>query len=413
MASRLMELPSFDNIVASFSRSYSYDKTYQAIEDDSAVIIHSSGTTGVPKPIYLTHGFLGTIDKQTQVPVPDGRVSAIPNQLSHDDLFLSTTPFFHLMGIFALVMSIFNRVPFVYLPATSSPADALVEVIKAERPTVAAITPALVEAVGQSASALHILSTVRTVCISGAPLAPHIGQALSKTTNLVSILGASKLGLVLSLVPEHKADWEYLEWNPNYPTRMDSCSDNSSLYELVIERNETRDIQGIFHVFPDLKEYRTKDLFSPHPTRHNLWRYEGRLDDTIIFHNGQKINPIPMEKIIESHPLVSRALVIGDRRPHAALLVEPSEESSVSNGDKSAVTEFVHTIWPVVELANELVPPGVHIGIMRIGLSSPNKPFRTTSEGSTQRRTVLQDYEQEIERIYQHDNYWYTMFKNG
>ena len=47
MAPRLMELPSFDNIVASFSRSYSYDKTYQAIEDDSAVIIHSSGTTGM------------------------------------------------------------------------------------------------------------------------------------------------------------------------------------------------------------------------------------------------------------------------------------------------------------------------------------------------------------------------------
>ncbi|KAJ5425808.1 hypothetical protein N7465_000878 [Penicillium sp. CMV-2018d] len=410
----LIEVPSLEKMVANFSNSFPYDTAYQAIEDECAIIIHSSGTTGVPKPIHLTHGFLGTMDKLAQVPVPEGRLSAIPNRLSQDDLFLSTAPFFHLIGIFAEVMSVFNDTPFIYPPpATSLTVDALVQVIRAASPTAAVIMPALVEAIGRSTYALESLSSLRMVCIGGAPLAPDIGEALSKRTNLVSVLGASELGLVPSLIPENKADWEYLEWNPNYHIRMDPSGEDSKLYELVIPRGETRDTQGIFHTFPDLKEYRTKDLFSPHPARPNLWRYEGRLDDTITLIHGQKINPVSMEKVIESHPLVSRAVVIGNRRPHAALLVEPSVGSNVSFASQSSVRELVHAIWPAVERANELAPASGQIGIMRIGLASPDKPFRTTPKGSTQRRMVLEDYEEEIEKIYKHDGYWYNLFRNG
>ncbi|KAJ5451524.1 hypothetical protein N7491_000706 [Penicillium cf. griseofulvum] len=171
----------------------------------------------------------------------------------------------------------------------------------------------------------------------------------------------------------------------------------------LIPRGETRDTHGIFHTFPHLKEYRTKDLFSPHLARPNLWKYEGRLDDTITLNNGQKINPVSMEKVVESHPLVSRAVVIGNRRSHVALLVELAVGSDFSFASKSSVADLVRAIWPVVEKANKLAPGGGQIGIMRIGLASPDKPFRTTPKGSTQRRMVLEDYEEEIEKIYQHD----------
>lgn len=354
------------------------------------------------------------MDKQGQVAVPKGRMSAIPNNLSQNDLFLSTAPFFHIMGIFAGVMSVFHGAPFVYPPpALSLTVDTLVELISAESPTVAVITPTLVEAVGQSASALEVLSTVNMVCIGGAPLAPGIGQAINKKTNLVSVMGASELGLVLSLVPENKADWEYFEWNPNYHLRMDPADNDNKLYELVILRGETRDIYGIFHTFPDLTEYHTKDLFSPHPTRLGLWKYEGRLDDTITLNSGHKINPVPMEKLIESHSLVSRTVVIGNRRSQLALLVEPYANSGLSSGNESAVLEYKDAIWPAVEKANKLAPHGVQISIMRIGLASPGKPFPTTPKGSTQRRKVVEDYEKEIEEVYQLDDYWYNLLKNG
>lgn len=311
-------------------------------------------------------------------------------------------------------MSVFHGTPFVYPPlAPSLTVDTLVEMISAEGPTMTVITPSLVEAVGLSTSALDVLSTLKMVCIGGAPLAPDIGETINKRTNLVSVLGASELGLVPSLVPENKADWEYFEWNPNYHLRMDLSENDGQLYELVIPRGETRDIHGVFHTFPDLTEYRTKDLFSSHPTRPGLWRYEGRLDDTITLISGQKISPVSMEKLIESHPLVSRAVVVGNRRSQLALLVEPCVNSHPWSRNESEVSEYNHTIWPAVEEANELAPHGVQIGIMRIGLASPMKPFRTTPKGSTQRRKVLQDYEVEIESLYQQDEYWNNLFKNG
>ncbi|KAK1148714.1 hypothetical protein N8T08_008599 [Aspergillus melleus] len=423
----LIEVPSVEGMVANYSGSFPYDTPYQAIEDQSAIIIHSSGTTGVPKPISLKHGFLGTMDKQAQLSIPEGRQSAIPNRLSREDLFLSTAPFFHIMGIFAQLMSIFDGIPFVYPPTTTAPltVDTLVQVIEAARPTVAVITPSFIEATGRSPSALQTLSTLRMVCIGGAPLAPDIGAALNKSTNLVSVMGASELGLVPSLVPQNKADWEYFEWNPHYGVLMDTCGEdgNGNLYELVIPRGETRDIHGIFHTFPHLTtEYRTKDLFSRHSTRSNLWKYEGRLDDIITLIDGTKINPVPMEKAIESHPLVSRAVVIGHRRSRTAVLVEPApgpkgleliRDSTSSGGVDSSVSSFARAIWSAVEQANRLVPDGAGIGIMRIALASAAKPFRTTPKGSTQRRLVLEDYYEEIGRMYAREEYWYNLLRNG
>lgn len=42
----VIEMPSFERMIANFSRYYPYDTAYGAIEDETAVIIHSSGTTG-------------------------------------------------------------------------------------------------------------------------------------------------------------------------------------------------------------------------------------------------------------------------------------------------------------------------------------------------------------------------------
>lgn len=432
----LLGLPSFEEMVGSFSHQFPYGISYEDIEDRCAIIIHSSGTTGVPKPIPLTHGYLGVMDRQTQVPIPEGRQSAVPNQLGPDDLFLSTAPFFHIMGIFAQLMSVFHGTPFVQPPASASPltVDTLVQTIETARPTAAVIVPSLIEQAGRSRTALETLSTLRMVCIGGAPLAPEIGAALNARTDLVSLMGMSELGLVLSLVPEHKEDWEYFEWNPAYEVRMDpvgggeSTDDSSNtLYELVIPRGRNRDIHGIFHTLPHLKtEFRTQDLFSAHPTRQTLWKYEGRADDTITLINGTKISPVPLEKTVEGHELVARAVVIGQGRSRTAVLVEPvpgcskadellRDSASAVDGDRShsSVSAFARAIWPAVEQANGLVSEGAGIGLMRIAVAVPDKPFRTTPKGSTQRRKVLADYKQEIDRLYERDEYWHNMLRNG
>ena len=41
---------------------YAYDKTFETAAHDPFIVIHTSGSTGLPKPITIRHGGLATID---------------------------------------------------------------------------------------------------------------------------------------------------------------------------------------------------------------------------------------------------------------------------------------------------------------------------------------------------------------
>ncbi|KAJ5718427.1 NRPS-like enzyme [Penicillium malachiteum] len=52
---------------------YPYERSFADLEDTPAIIIHSSGTTGHPKPVIISHGYLATFDRLRMLPVPPGR----------------------------------------------------------------------------------------------------------------------------------------------------------------------------------------------------------------------------------------------------------------------------------------------------------------------------------------------------
>ena len=45
-------------------RPYLYEKTFEEARQDPIMIVHTSGTTGMPKPIVLNHAIYATIDAQ-------------------------------------------------------------------------------------------------------------------------------------------------------------------------------------------------------------------------------------------------------------------------------------------------------------------------------------------------------------
>ena len=51
---------------------YPYDKSFEQAEKEPCVILHTSGTTGLPKPIVITHGTFSTADAQQQIPSLNG-----------------------------------------------------------------------------------------------------------------------------------------------------------------------------------------------------------------------------------------------------------------------------------------------------------------------------------------------------
>jgi nucleoside-diphosphate-sugar epimerase len=357
--------------------------------------MHFISDTGLPKPIVLTHGFVGVFDKIISIPLPPDRHHSHWNSLAPGDLLLSTTPFFHIIGYISMLESLFHNIPFVIPPDKPLSPDFITDVMDATNPTAAMFPPSLLEDMSQSDRAVNAISRLKQLHFGGAPLAPEIGDRLSKVTKLVTSIGSSECGLLPTMQPLTSEDWKYYEWNPQSGINLQPIG--GDMYELVVSKLPSRKFQGIFHTFPELQEYRTKDVFIKHPTKSNKWTYHGRLDDVIVLSNGEKFNPVTMEKVIEGHPLVSRAIIAGKARFQTALLVEPNWNKW---NEERAASELVDAIWPVVQQANAISPAYARVVKYMIGLAFKDKPFKITAKGSSQRHHIYKDYEEKINAIY-------------
>lgn len=304
-------------------------------------------------------------------------------------------PFFHLMGLFVAMESIFHGASFVLSPEKPMTVDLLANTLDETRPQAALLPPSIIEDLASTERGLAMLKRFEVIFFGGAPLSKDVGDKLCKDITLQAILGSSEAGCIPNLAARDKNDWQYFEWNPVYAVVMQHIADGA--YEMVFRRGEHREFHAVFHTYPDKQEYHTKDLFVKHPTKPDLWRYQGRLDDVIVLSNGEKFNPIEMETILDGDALVSRVIVVGQSRFQPALLVEPRwAEWDGSESERS----FIDQIWPTVEKANKIAPGHGRILKTKIGLASKSKPFKTTPKGTVLRRQVVNDYMEEIDLIY-------------
>ncbi|GLA21562.1 putative NRPS-like protein biosynthetic cluster [Aspergillus niger] len=388
-------IPSLGEMLGSRMESYDYLKNYDEEENETCAIIHSSGTTGLPKPVSLTHGYIGVMDRIAHLPCPEGRKPGTWEIMRPNALLLSTTPFFHMMGLYGFILSIFHHTTLVIMPDGPVNPDRILDVIDAVRPTAALISPSILEEMSSSDRALRAISRLECLYFGGAPLSEKVGDQLCKLTNLATAIGSSEAGLIPSLAPLKRGDWKYFEWNPFSGVTMQPLGDE--MYEMVIQRGPSRDYQGIFHTYPELQSYHTKDVFMPSPTNCNLWRYYGRIDDVIVLSNSEKFNPITMEKVVEGHPLVHSAIIAGQGQFQASLLVEPDWNKW---DEGQSARELIEAIWPIVQQANKIGPAHGRILKSKIAVASQKKPFKKTAKGSTQRHHVYRDYAEDIAALY-------------
>lgn len=79
-------MPSFDELRQRGVNSGPYKSRCRNDENESVVILHTSGSTGLPKPIYLTHGFIACIWHLRTLPCPVGRISVADVFLSSNEM---------------------------------------------------------------------------------------------------------------------------------------------------------------------------------------------------------------------------------------------------------------------------------------------------------------------------------------
>jgi len=114
---------------------------------------------------------------------------------------------------------------------------------------------------------------------------------------------STEIGRIMtSFRPPGDTEWDYLRLAP-------PISDNILMDEIAPGVFECVALEGLstrtaVNTDNPPNSFRSRDLFAPHPSRPNLWKYLARLDDRLTLVNGEKVLPLPMEGRIRQDRLV-------------------------------------------------------------------------------------------------------------
>jgi long-chain acyl-CoA synthetase len=130
--------------------------------DDTAVIVHTSGTTGVPKGAQLTHGNLS----RNQAVVAGSLLDLKP-----DDVVMGCLPLFHVFGMTCGLLAAMSVGATLALLPRFDPAQAL-RMIAAERVTIFEGVPTMYVAMLAAADRNDVDVSSLRVCVSGGAAMP-------------------------------------------------------------------------------------------------------------------------------------------------------------------------------------------------------------------------------------------------
>jgi len=301
----------------------------------------------------------------------------------------------------SLIYGIFNQVKIIHPLSGAFPSARLVmEGLKHTTADAAFLAPPFVVEMYNDPEMFDFLSKhLESILYAGGAIPSAVGEEVAKKMKLWTIVGMTEAGVLPSIRPqEWPVDgWSYFKYDPASMIEFEQRSEN--LYEAVIIRHpDPEQEQPIFKVFPELKKWGTKDLYERHPTVPDAWMHRGRADDIIVFLNGEKTNPVSMELHVSKHPEVRSALVVGQQRLEAALLIELETDKRLTTAERAAAIE---RIWPTIEEANQECPHHAKVSKSHILFTDVDKPMLRAGKGTVQRPGTLALYTKEIDALYE------------
>ncbi|KAL4796776.1 hypothetical protein BDV19DRAFT_360395 [Aspergillus venezuelensis] len=344
-------------------------------------IIHSSGSTGHPKPIYQTHA------------------GALKNYANNFGLkgFI-TLPLYHAHGISCLFRAMHSqKLIYMYnaeLPLTGS---YLLTTLQ-EHPEIEVLyaVPYGLKLLSESEESMKVLARLELVMFGGSSCPKPIGDKLAQNgVRLVSHYGTTETGQLMTSFRERSdLDWDYVRPGPSLLPFIRWEEQMPGIYELCVLEGWPSKVASNR---PD-GAYATKDLFEKHPTTENAWRYYARLDDTLVLENGEKANPLVIEGVARNHSNIGEAVAFGANRPRLGLFLVRAEGTSETD------EEIVDSVMPAIEKCNAENPAYAYISRDMIRVLPSDAVYRKTDKGTVIRSAFYRDFADQISQVYDEED---------
>ncbi|KAH8174693.1 male sterility protein [Sarocladium implicatum] len=345
--------------------------------ENMTYIIHSSGSTGLPKPIY---------QRQKACLINFSNVMNLRGFI--------TLPLYHNHGIGNMFRAIYSQKALhLYnadLPLTH---DHLVKVMQENNFEIFYGVPFALKLLSESEDGIRVLQNLKIVMYGGSACPDDLGDMLvERGVNLVGHYGSTETGqLMTSFRPPGDKAWNYVREHPKLTPYLRWIPQGPNLFECCV-------LEGWpAKVATNMEDgsYATKDLMEPHPTIPGAWKYIARRDDTINLVNGEMFNPVSTEGTIRSSKLVTEAVIFGAGRDALGALIIPAEALTGKTEE-----EQLEEIWPIVESACASVEAYARIAKDMIKLLPIGCEYPRTDKGSIIRQAFYRTYEADINEMY-------------
>jgi acyl-CoA synthetase (AMP-forming)/AMP-acid ligase II len=346
-------------------------------EDDPAVILYTSGTTGRPKGALSSHrglvgfiqtGFLGGAERLMAA----AQSGAAPARPMGPPVSLVTAPLFHLSGLYGMTVTQLAAGGKLVLRSGRFDPEDVLRLIEKERVTAwSALGSMGPRVLSSPALGRYDVSSVRVIGFGGAPVSPTTQSRMREAfpnaaTNVTMGYGSSES--VTSVAAIGGAD--YLE-------RPTSTGTVSCTMEIEIRDSEDKavpaGVQGEIHIrspYLMLGYWRdpeaTARAIKPgrwlatgdigHLDREGYLYINSRARDMIL-RSAENITPVEIEYRLEAHPSVAEAAVVGvdheELGQEVKAIVVPVEGARIDTGElarwvgEKLAAYKVPTLWEV------------------------------------------------------------------
>lgn len=406
---RAYDFPLVEHFLSARPMPYPFTKTFESNRHEPLVCLHTSGTTGFPKPIIWTHDWANSIAAGHYIPAPPGYERIDEMLLGPQRRMMTLFPQFHASGIIcALFFQLYLGTTVLYAPAAPTPneavdaaADALEVLSEEAKIHSLALPPPHAEYLGADTTQLERVSKkVDTLLWGGGDLSHASGSAIAARMQILNQLASTELGLWAELRRTEPSsaevledDWHYVTFDKSLNIRFDPVSEGKegTIYEAIMVKNKGEGawVQPMFKIYTDMEEITLGDLFTQHPYDSEKWRHSGRSDDLLNFLTSETFHPGAAERRIATHPGVAEVIMVGTRRPKASLLIR------LNNGTD------LNSVWEVVDEVNQDSPLYARVGKHMI--LAITEPFPKTAKGTIQKKATIDLYASELDALYVED----------